>query len=68
MPTYTSHKLTDAQLKRLHPIVHGKPHRYGMSLVALENKELVKSVGSGFKYEATQAGIDALAQARSEGW
>ena len=80
-PTWTEHKLTTPQLRILSGIVNGRKHKHGMPLVALLNKrmaiELVEErprpygLPSAFVvvgYEATEAGVQALKQARAEGW
>lgn len=76
--TYTQHKLTDAQLVRLSQVVNNRCTHTGMPMCALERKGLVvwnaqpfpKVRKSGIHYcvSATQEGIEALAQARREGW
>lgn len=71
--TYTEHKLTDAQLRRLSVIVNNaKGARAGMAAIALERKGLIGyseiAVQGRRLIEATDAGIAALAQARAEGW
>lgn len=77
--TWTEHKLTDAQLRRLSAICKpdGGGPKHGMARLALERKGLVIAVdhGSGFlpvykrwQYVATDAGRKALEQARREGW
>jgi DNA-binding MarR family transcriptional regulator len=74
MRTYTEHKLTNHQLKRLHPIVHNKKHYHGMALTALENKGLITREKTDddphwtHKHTATPEGTEALKQARLEGW
>lgn len=65
--TYTGHKLTDSQLKRLSAIVNNRSHQHGMALWALENKGMIKEMSYG-GYEATVIGINALNAARREGW
>jgi hypothetical protein len=77
MATYTKHKLTDAQLRRLSVLVNGgKGATAGTAGQALLRKGL--AVGSrpdpveygfpGWPVAATPAGVEALAQARREGW
>ena len=75
MKTYTEHKLTDAQLRRLSVICNdAKGARAGMARVALERKGLVteiKQEGTPYNWTktvATDAGRAALTQARREGW
>ena len=75
--TYTTHKLNDHQLTRLSAIINNRPHRHGMSLVALINRGLVVERprdtwrrGRDFSNscDPTPAGCDALVAARAEGW
>ena len=88
--TYTQHKLTNAQLVRLSPIVKGRPHKHGVALEALIRKGLVienesvkyvyatdhitgQEYGTpqriiSYNYTAAQSGIEALHDARKEGW
>jgi len=77
--TYTEHKLTDAMLRRLSPIVNGRKHNHGLALRALVYRELVScgeprlnSFGEHSwwvgPYTATDAGREALLRARVEGW
>ncbi len=80
MKTYTQHKLTDAQLIRLSQMVNGRPHKYGMALVALVNKKLVDETinfdlnAYGFKrhtsttYSINDEGREAFRAARAGGW
>ena len=70
MTTYTSHKLTPAQLKRLSQICNQQPHLHGNALSALENKRLVERRWRcrPITHRATAAGRLALRNARSEGW
>ena len=73
---FTKHKLTDPQLVRLSQIVNQRPNLFGGSLAALVRKGLVveKESTTGLRYgkdcfyNATDAGIAAFTQARSEGW
>lgn len=73
MRTYTEHKLTDAQLRRLSTIVNGsKGARCGVAGIALERKGLVVGMGdrriATEAVAATDAGRAALVAARREGW
>lgn len=76
MRTYTAHKLTDAQLRRLSAIVNDDKRcaRYGTAGEALVRKELVADqelVVDGrhiIERLPTCAGRAALIQARKEGW
>jgi len=75
MKTYTQHKLTDAMLRRLSKTKNGKSPG-GTSTDALERRGLVKTSRATVKSEQTRtwrteitdAGREALAQARLEGW
>jgi hypothetical protein len=70
--TYTNYCLTDAMLRRLSAIVNESPqHGHGVSLQALERRELVKRIdGATYPrtHQATDTGRWALQQARREGW
>lgn len=75
MRTYTEHKLTNAQLRRLSAIVNNTGGaRAGMAGAALERKGLI--VRGNWDNDRriltrttpTDAGVAALAQARREGW
>ena len=69
--TYTKHKLTDAQLCRLSAIVNATKGaaKHGTAGDALKRKGLVIETGNHYDaVEATDAGRDAMAQARREGW
>lgn len=67
---YTTHKLTDAQLRRLSRIVNDHPGaRAGQAGAVLERKGLVERYGRyTHEVRATAAGRQALIQARVEGW
>lgn len=70
--TYTQHKLTDPMLQRLSEASKpGGTFRGGVSMVSLEERGLVR-VGALYHSQrrkvATEAGRQALAQARAEGW
>lgn len=72
--TYTEHKLTDAQLRRLSAVVNQTPGaaKHGVAGAALKRKGLVTDVAD-FAFGcndriATDAGRAALEQARQEGW
>jgi hypothetical protein len=74
-PTYTQHRLSDPALRRLSAICKGRKHGHGMALLGLENKGLVEarplidgSKPGTVRYVATEAGRQALGQARREGW
>jgi hypothetical protein len=64
---WTQHKLNDGQLIRLSQLANGRPNNAGMAMVALVNKGLAINKGRG-RAEVTEAGREALAQARKEGW
>jgi hypothetical protein len=80
--TYTAHKLTDAQLRRLSAIINNTKGaaKGGVAADALVRKGLVREVerpcilGNGNvrmvfdRREATDLGILSLLQARREGW
>jgi len=71
--TYTKHKLTDAQLRRLSTIINkAKGARCGVAGLALERKGLVVGMAdreiSSDEVFATDEGRAALEQARKEGW
>jgi hypothetical protein len=72
--TYTKHKLTDPQLKRLSQLVNCAPaHGHGVALDALVRKGLAcRSVNPDHKYpkthNATVDGVAALNEARRAGW
>jgi hypothetical protein len=72
---YTKHKISDAALQRLSAIVAGRRHGHGPALNALIRRGLVRAPDGagdvwrfGGQFLPTDAGIDALAQARREGW
>lgn len=71
---FTDYQLTDAMLQRLSAIVHERPHNYGTSLIALEERLLVEEITDlgaapiGVTHSATAEGRKALDQARREGW
>ena len=73
MTRYTQHKLTDAMLRRLSKTKNGK-NPGGISTNALERRGLVKTThinvtqGKTWTAEITDAGREALDQARREGW
>ncbi len=77
--TYTQHKLTNAQCKRLNQLVNGNLRWHGMALVALVRKGLVTELfkppftpDNGYHwingYELSDTGRAAYEQARREGW
>ena len=73
MKTYTKHKLTDPQLRRLSELVNGGAHHHGVALDALVRKGLAcKSVNPDHKYPKTHNptvdGVAALNEARRAGW
>lgn len=71
MTTYTEHKLTDAQLRRLSAIVNATQGaaKHGMAGDALKRKGLVVETSNHYDaVEATDAGRAALTKARREGW
>ena len=73
---YTKYKLTEPMLKRLSELNNGHKHHAGNSLTALERRGLVKERPEtdhlrswyGRTHEITEEGVEALAQARREGW
>lgn len=72
---YTSHKLSEHQLKFLSQIVNGRQRNFFQpTLDVLEKRGLIAkhSVASWRHtfgdYYATDAGSEALTQARKEGW
>jgi hypothetical protein len=69
---YTTHKLTDAQLRRLSRMVNNhKGARCGQAGDALVRKGLAVYTGNlinGQPIQATELGRQALIQARAEGW
>jgi len=71
MPSkYTQHKLSDAMLQRLSRASKGK-RVGGISVPALVDRGLLFDAEAGERrasYQITDAGRDALAQARREGW
>lgn len=71
MKTYTEHKLTDAQLRRLSAIVNATKGaaKHGVAGDALKRKGLVVETANHYDaIEATEAGRAALAHARRAGW
>ena len=70
--TYTGHKLTHAQCKRLNQLYNGRrPHLHGMALLALCRKGLVREemlISHIPVYTITTVGREAYEQARQEGW
>ena len=66
--TYTEHKLTDAQLRRLSALVNQTKGAAtaGTAGLALLRKGL--ATGEHYPIAATEAGRAALARARLEGW
>ncbi len=73
MPTqlrklFTEHHLSDTQLKFLSQIVHNRQRNFrGPTLDVLLRLDLIDQLNE-HQYIATQAGVDALAAARREGW
>ena len=71
MTTYTEHKLTEAQCKRLSQIYNLRPHLHGVALDALKRKGLVVVDPDGHYPKTcflTAEGKAAFKQARQEGW
>ena len=66
--TYTKHKLTHPQLKRLSQLYHGRTHLHGMALLALCRKGLVEEGTLASFYTITLEVRTAFQQARKEGW
>lgn len=68
---YTKHNLTDAQLRRLSQMVNNDPHGHGNALDALIRKGLAYEIPGGkwpHTCRPTVDGVEALKQARREGW
>jgi hypothetical protein len=68
MRTYTKHRLTDAQLRRLSALANDTKGAAtaGPAGLALMRKGLAH--GDRWPTGATEEGCDALVQARREGW
>ena len=67
MKTYTEHKLTDHQLRRLSALVHNRTPKYGVAMDALIRKGLVYINIHG-DHQVNGNGCIAFDQARREGW
>ncbi len=79
---WTRHKITDAALKRLACLQANIDHHHGTSMAALKFKRLAEdgdeyteTIGYGYTRtmhrpccRITDAGREALAEARQEGW
>jgi len=66
---YTSHKLSEHQLKFLSQIVNGRQRNvFQPTLDVLEKRGLIAKHYTFGDYYATDAGSEALSQARKEGW
>ena len=66
--TFTEYKLSNRQLMVLSQIVHKRHrNRFGPTLDILVGHDLIAPLNDR-DYIATQAGVDALAAARREGW
>lgn len=79
---WTAHKLTEAMLKRLACLAANIDHHHGTSMAALKSRGLAEdgdehteTIGYGYARticlpccRITEAGREALAKARAEGW
>lgn len=65
---WTKHKVTGHMLKRLAQLAAGHTPNYGTAMAALDARGLVDGYQSGGKVTLTDAGREALAEARAEGW
>lgn len=69
---FTKHRLSDAALIRLSQIVNERAsHGHGVALDALVRRGLVERIpGASYPrtHRATDAGREALAEARAAGW
>ena len=71
MTTYTEHKLTDAMLRKLSRLRKGPADFYSGTGDALVSRGLAEGGWDGVRpipYSITDAGREALEQARKEGW
>ncbi len=68
MPLYTEYELTDHQCRVLSQIVHSRLRNFrGPTIEVLMRFDLVAKL-YGDKYMATEKGVQALRDARQEGW
>jgi hypothetical protein len=66
--THGPHNLTGAMLKRLAQLAAGITPNYGTSMAALASRGLVDGYATGGPVTLTQAGREAIEQARAAGW